>query len=165
MTIDATFWVTVSFFIFFAGLVYLKVPQRVGGLLDEKIKQIKNELDEAEKLKNESKNLLSNYENKIDESKKETKEIINYSKKQSEKMIIEKTNKFHQDMDLKKKNVEQKISQLKEDALQDIKKASVKISIEAVTSLIKNSVDKNKLENVYVKGLEEIKTALKQTKI
>ena len=165
MTIDATFWVTVSFFIFFAGLVYLKFPQRVGGLLDEKIKQIKNELDEAEKLKNESKNLLSNYENKIDESKKETKEIINYSKKQSEKMIIEKTNKFHQDMDLKKKNVEQKISQLKEDALQDIKKASVKISIEAVTSLIKNSVDKNKLENVYVKGLEEIKTALKQTKI
>ena len=165
MTIDATFWVTVSFFIFFAGLVYLKVPQRVGGLLDEKIKQIKNELDEAEKLKNESKNLLSNYENKIDESKKETKEIINYSKKQSEKMIIEKTNKFHQDMDLKKKNVEQKITQLKEDALQDIKKASVKISIEAVTSLIKNSVDKNKLENVYVKGLEEIKTALKQTKI
>ena len=165
MTIDATFWVTVSFFIFFAGLVYLKVPQRVGGLLDEKIKQIKNELDEAEKLKNESKNLLSNYENKIDGSKKETKEIINYSKKQSEKMIIEKTNKFHQDMDLKKKNVEQKISQLKEDALQDIKKASVKISIEAVTSLIKNSVDKNKLENVYVKGLEEIKTALKQTKI
>ena len=165
MTIDATFWVTVSFFIFFAGLVYLKVPQRVGELLDEKIKQIKNELDEAEKLKNESKNLLSNYENKIDESKKETKEIINYSKKQSEKMIIEKTNKFHQDMDLKKKNVEQKISQLKEDALQDIKKASVKISIEAVTSLIKNSVDKNKLENVYVKGLEKIKTALKQTKI
>ena len=165
MTIDAAFWVTVSFFIFLAGLIYLKVPQKVGGLLDEKIKQIKNELDEAEKLKNESKNLLSNYENKIDESKKETKEIINYSKKQSEKMIIEKTNKFHQDMDLKKKNVEQKISQLKEDALQDIKKASVKISIEAVTSLVKNSVDKNKLENVYVKGLEEIKTALKQTKI
>jgi len=165
MTIDAAFWVTVSFFIFLAGLIYLKVPQKVGGLLDEKIKQIKNELDEAEKLKNESKNLLSNYENKIDDSKKETKEIINYSKKQSEKIIIEKTNKFHQDMDLKKKNVEQKISQLKEDALQDIKKASVKISIEAVTSLIKNSVDKNKLENVYVKGLEEIKTALKQTKI
>ena len=103
MTIDATFWVAVSFFIFFAGLIYLKVPQKVNNTLDEKIKQIKNELDEAEKLKNESKNLLSSYENKIDVSKKETKEIINLSKKQSEKMIIEKTNKFHQDMDLKKK--------------------------------------------------------------
>ena len=165
MTIDATFWVAVSFFIFVGGLIYLKVPQKVNGSLNEKIKQIKNELDEAEKLKNESKNLLSSYENKIDVSKKETKEIINLSKKQSETMIIEKTNKFHQDMDLKKKNAEQKIAQLKEDALHDIKKASVKISIDAVTNLIKNSVDKNKLENVYIKGLAEIKTALKQTKI
>ena len=165
MTIDATFWVAVSFFIFFGGLVYLKVPQKVNNLLDEKIKLIKNEIDEAEKLKNESKNLLSDYENKIDASKKETKEIISLAKKQSEKAIIEKTNKFHQDMDLKKKNAEQKIIQLKEEALQDIKKASIKISIESVGNLIKNSIDKKKLETVYTEGLEQVKTTLKQTKI
>ena len=165
MTIDATFWVAVSFFIFFGGLVYLKVPQKINNLLDEKIKLIKNEIDEAEKLKNESKNLLSDYENKIDASKKETKEIISLAKKQSEKVIIEKTNKFHQDMDLKKKNAEQKIIQLKEEALQDIKKASIKISIESVGNLIKNSIDKKKLETVYTEGLEQVKTTLKQTKI
>ncbi len=165
MTIDATFWVAVSFFIFFGGLVYLKVPQKVNNLLDEKIKLIKNEINEAEKLKNESKNLLSDYENKIDASKKETKEIISLAKKQSEKVIIEKTNKFHQDMDLKKKNAEQKIIQLKEEALQDIKKASIKISIESVVNLIKNSIDKKKLETVYTEGLEQVKTTLKQTKI
>ena len=165
MTIDATFWVAVSFFIFFGSLVYLKVPQKVNNLLDEKIKLIKNEINEAEKLKNESKNLLSDYENKIDASKKETKEIISLAKKQSEKVIIEKTNKFHQDMDLKKKNAEQKIIQLKEEALQDIKKASIKISIESVGNLIKNSIDKKKLETVYTEGLEQVKTTLKQTKI
>ena len=165
MTIDATFWVAVSFFIFFGGLVYLKVPQKINNLLDEKIKLIKNEIDEAEKLKNESKNLLSDYENKIDASKKETKEIISLAKKQSEKVIIEKTNKFHQDMDLKKKNAEQKIIQLKEEALQDIKKASIKISIESVGNLIKNSIDKKKLETVYTEGLKQVKTTLKQTKI
>ena len=165
MTIDATFWVAVSFFIFFGGLVYLKGPQKVNNLLDEKIKLIKNEINEAEKLKNESKNLLSDYENKIDASKKETKEIISLAKKQSEKVIIEKTNKFHQDMDLKKKNAEQKIIQLKEEALQDIKKASIKISIESVGNLIKNSIDKKKLETVYTEGLEQVKTTLKQTKI
>ena len=165
MTIDATFWVAVSFFIFFGGLVYLKVPQKINNLLDEKIKLIKNEIDEAEKLKNESKNLLSDYENKIDASKKETKEIISLAKKQSEKVIIEKTNKFHQNMDLKKKNAEQKIIQLKEEALQDIKKASIKISIESVGNLIKNSIDKKKLETVYTEGLEQVKTTLKQTKI
>jgi F-type H+-transporting ATPase subunit b len=165
MTINATFWVAVSFFIFFGLLIYLKVPQKINNALENKIKLIKNELDEAEKLKNESKSLLSEYENKIDESKQETKEIINSAKRQSEKMIIEKTKKFHQDMDRKKKNVDQKITQMKENALKDIKNASVKISIEAVESLIKNSIDKNKLENVYTEGLLEIKKTLKQTKV
>ena len=165
MTIDATFWVAVSFFIFFGFLIYLKVPQKINNALEDKIKQIKNELDEAEKLKNESKNLLSDYESKIDESKQETKEIINTAKRQTEKMVIEKTEKFHQDMDRKKRSVEQKILQLKENALKDIKNTSVKISIEAAENLIKNSLDKNKLENVYLDGLEEIKKALKQTKV
>mgnify|MGYP001499484381 FL=1 len=165
MTINATFWVAVSFFIFFGFLIYLKVPQKINAALEDKIKQIKNELDEAEKLKNESKNLLSDYENKIDESKQESKNILNAAKRQNEKMIIDKTKKFHEDMDRKKKNVEQKISQLKENALKDIKNASVKISIEAVENLIKNSIDKNKLENVYSEGLEEIKKTLKQTKV
>ena len=81
MTIDATFWIAVSFFIFFGVLIYLKVPQKINNLLNNQIIKIKKELDEAEKLKIEAKNLLSNYENKIDKSKKETQEIINLAKK------------------------------------------------------------------------------------
>ena len=165
MTIDATFWVAVSFFIFLGGLVYLKVPQKINDSLDSKIGEIKKELEEAERLKNESKNLLSEYENKIDKSKKETKEIINKAKKQSEQNIIEKTERFHQMMDERKKNTEIKILQMKKNAIRDIKNASIKISIEAVEKLISNSIDKSKLENFYNKSLDEVKTALKQTKV
>mgnify|MGYP001421279200 FL=1 len=70
MIIDATFWVAVSFFIFLGCLVYLKVPQKINNSLTDQINKMKKELDEAEKLKVEAKNLLSNYENKIDKSKK-----------------------------------------------------------------------------------------------
>ncbi len=165
MTIDATFWVAVSFFIFLGGLVYLKVPQKINQSLDNKIDEIKKEIEEAEKLKNESKNLLSEYENKIDKSKKETKEIINRAKKESEQNIIEKTERFHQMMDERKKNTEIKILQMKKNAIRDIKNASIKISIEAVEKLISKSIDKSKLENFYNKSLDEVKTALKQTKV
>jgi len=164
MTIDATFWVAVSFFIFFGGLVYLKVPQKVNKSLTDQIKEIKKELREAEKLKIEAKNLLSNYENKIDKSKKETQEIINLAKKESEKIILEKTTKFHQIIENKKKNTELKIVQMKENALREIKSISVKISMETVEHLIKNSIDKNKLEKFYINGLEQIKISLKQLK-
>ena len=144
MTINATFWVAVSFFIFFGGLIYLKVPQKINDSLTDQINGIKKELDEAEKLKIEAKTLLSDYENKIDKSKKETKKIIDLAKKDSEKIILEKTKKFHQIIENKKKNTEQKIVQMKENALKDIKNISVKISIETVENLIKNSIDKNK---------------------
>ena len=164
MTIDATFWVAISFFGFVGILIYLKVPQKINSSLTDKINTIRKELDEAEKLKVEAKNLLSDYENKIDKSKKETQEIISLAKKESEKAVLERTKKFHQMMENKKKNIEQKINQMKENALRDIKNISVKISIETVEHLIKNSIDKDRLEKHYIKSLEQIKTSLKHTK-
>ena len=161
MTIDATFWVAISFFIFFGVLIYLKVPQKINITITNQINEIKKELDNAEKLKEEAKNLLSDYENNIDKSIKESKEIIDIAKKENEKIIIEKTKKFHQIIEERKKNNEQKIFQMKENALKDIKNISVKISMETVVNLIKNSIDKNKLEKIYDNSLKQAKTALK----
>ena len=164
MMIDATFWVAVSFFIFLGGLVYLKVPQKINSSISMEISKIKKDLDEAEKLKTDAKNLLSDYENKIDKSKKEARDIINIAKKDSEKNILDKTKKFHELLEERKKNAEQKIMQMKENAIKDIKNISVKISIDAVEHLIKNSIDQNKLEKIYQENLEQVKTSLKHIK-
>ena len=165
MTIDATFWVAIAFFIFLGGLIYLKVPLKINDSLNSKINEIKKELEEAEKLKEEAKSLLSEYENKIDKSKKESKKIMDEAKNESEKAIIERTKKFHLLTEERKKAAGQKISQMKENALKDIKNLSVQISIKAVESLIENSLDKNRLENYYTEGLEQAKISLKKMKI
>ena len=165
MNIDATFWVAISFFIFFGGLIYLKVPQKINVSLIDKINQIKKELEEAEKLKEEAKKLLNNYEDKITKSKKECKNIINEAKKESENTILEKTKKFHQMTEERKKSAEQKIIQMKEVAIKDIKNLSITISIKAVENIIKNSIDKKKLESLYYKSLDQAKIVLKKTTI
>ena len=165
MIIDATFWVAISFFIFLGVLIYLKVPQKVNSSLTNQINEIKKELNEAEKLKVEAKNLLSDYESKIDKSKQETLSMIKLAKKDSEKTILEKTQKFHQIMEDRKKSVEQKISQMKADALKDIRNTSIKISVNAVEHLIKNSIDKNKLEKFYTESLNQAKSSLKNLKV
>ena len=59
MIIDSTFWVAVSFIIFIGILFYFKVPQKVDQSLNESIKKMQDEINEAEKLKEESKNVLS----------------------------------------------------------------------------------------------------------
>ena len=165
MNIDATFWVAISFFIFFGVLFYLRVPQKMNTSLSENIDKIKRELEEAEKLKKEAKNLLSSYENKIDKSKQESRKIIDIARKESEKTILENTKKFHQIIEKRQKNMEQKILQMKKNALSDIKNLSVKIAIEAVQKLIKNSLNNIKLENLYNKSLQEAKISFKKTKV
>ena len=67
-------------------------------------------------------------------------------------------------MEYKKRNLEQKIYQMKENAIKDIKNISVRISIEAIEHLITNSIDKNKLEKLYNKSMKQVENSLKNTK-
>ena len=80
MSFDATFWVAVSFFIFIGALVYFKIPQNVNSLLGKMILDIKNEIDESEKLRTESKKLLDNAQSKLNSVSVETKKILDEAK-------------------------------------------------------------------------------------
>ena len=95
MVINATFWVGVSFILFFASLIYLKVPQKVNEILNNLISNIKNEIDESEKLRAEAKVLLDNSQIKLESAQNESKKITNEAKKESENLIIEMNDKFH----------------------------------------------------------------------
>ena len=162
MTIDATFWGAISFFIFLCILIYFKIHQKVKNVLDENISNIKNQINEAEKLKEEAKNILSENEKKISNSKAEVKSMINKANEDSEKNIIRTNEEFHRLMDNRKKNAEERIKQMKNQALKDIKNTSVKIAIESVEKLLKNSIDKSKLDKIYLSSIEETKLALKK---
>ena len=65
MTLDATFWVTVSFIIFLGILIYFKIPQKVKNILEENILNIKKQINEAEQLKEDAKNILTEHEKKL----------------------------------------------------------------------------------------------------
>ena len=162
MIIDATFWVSISFFIFLGVLIYFKIPQKVISVLDESINSIKNEIDDAENLKEESKNILSEYEKKISNAKIEVKRMINEATEEADKNVLKTNEEFHTQMENRKKNSEDRIKQMKNQALRDVKNASVTISIQAVEVLLKNSLDKNKLNKIFDLSLENTKSALKR---
>ena len=162
MAIDATFWVAVSFVIFFGGLIYLKVPQKINEILNKLILDIKNEIDESEKLRTEAKTLLDNAQKKLDTATSVGNEILENAKKESDKLIIDLNDKFHKSSEIKKSLAENKISQMKEAALKEIKDASIKIAVDSVKKIITTSVDKSKLDAVFQKNLEETKEQLKK---
>jgi F-type H+-transporting ATPase subunit b len=162
MAIDATFWVAVSFIIFFGGLVYLKIPQKINEILNKLISDIKNEINESEKLRTEAKKLLDNAQNKLDTAQSTGNEILEQAKKDSDKLVIELNDKFHKTSEIKKNLAENKITQMKEAAIKEIKDASIKIAIDSVKKIITTSVDKSKLDALFQKNLDETKEELKK---
>ena len=162
MVIDATFWVAVSFIIFFGGLVYLKVPQKINEILNKLILDIKNEIDESEKLRAEAKILLDNSQNKLNSAQSVSNEILEQAKKDSDKLIIELNDKFHKTSEIKKNLAENKISQMKEAAIKEIRDTSIKIAVDSVKKIITTSIDKSKLDALFQKDLNKTKEDLKK---
>ena len=162
MTIDATFWVAVSFVIFFGGLAYLKIPQKINEILSKLILDIKNEIDESEKLRSEAKILMDSAQSKLDTAETISKSVLEQAKKDSDHLIIEMNDKFHKSSEIKKNLAEHKITQMKELALKEIKDVSIKIAVESVKKIITTSIDKSKLDGLFDKNLKETKEALKK---
>ena len=131
----------------------------------QSVKKIKDDLDNAEKLKDEANNILSDYESKISKSKEEIQILISNAKTQAEKNIIKTNEEFHKVIESRKKSSEEKIKQMKVQALKDVKNLSVDIAIRSVEKIIKNSIDKKKLDKIYVSSIDEAKKILKNKSI
>tara|TARA_Y100000768_G_scaffold352776_1_gene304603 strand:+ start:503 stop:1000 length:498 start_codon:yes stop_codon:yes gene_type:complete len=162
MELDSTFWVAISFVIFILVLVYFKIPQTVNNLLSKMIGDISNEIDESEKLRSESRQMLEQAQKKLSTAKDESKKILEAAKEDADKLIIEMNDRFFKSSEVKKNNAQKKITQMKEMALKEIRDTSLKLAIESVKKAINTSVDKSKLEELFKKNLEDTKSELKK---
>ena len=130
MIIDATFWVAVSFLIFIGVLVYLKVPQKIDNSLNEIIKKIKGDLDNAEKLKDEAKTLFS-------EARKKVLSEINVKKETLENEINKEI-----------KIAEKEIIEFKNNAPEKVNKIAIETSKELVKELIDAEVNNSNISAI-----------------
>ena len=133
--------------------------------MDENINKIRKDIEEAEKLKEEAKNILSDYEARLDKSKVEIDLMIKNAQKESETNIIKINDQFHKIFENRKKMAEEKIKQMKLQATKDFKNYSVEVAIIALEKIIKNSIDKKKLDKIYVSSVNEAKKILKNKSI
>ncbi|MBJ7488978.1 MAG: ATPase [Candidatus Fonsibacter sp.] len=162
---DAAFWVAISFILFCLILIYKKIPQLINKLLENKIDEIKSEIENTKNLKLESEQLLKKYKDKIQDAHIESKNILTSEKKDAENFIRESESKFEQLMINKKKSLQQKLEQMRIAAIKDIQHISNKIALEAVRKIILDPANIDKIKIINQKNLEKTFVQLKQTKI
>ncbi len=157
---DPQFWVAVSFILFIAA-IFNPVRKILTSNLDAKINEIKDKIDEIENIKNEAQKALD--ELKERETKVE-KEIQNL-KLESEKKILElkdlTATKLRDQIEKRKKLAENKIEQLLRDTNSSIKNYISDIAIKTTTYILQNNLTKEKKSELINKSIQDLNNIIK----
>ena len=86
---DATFWALIALIIFLGIVAYMKVPGMLTKNLDERADKIRNDLEEARRLREEAQELLAEYQRKRKEAEQEASDIIAAAERDAELMAKE----------------------------------------------------------------------------
>lgn len=144
MYFDEKFWIALAFFIFVI-LLYKKLSQKFLLSLDNKSKEIEEQLNEAAKLKKEAQKIKTAYLAREKEVEKQAKEIILNTERSAEKMIAEAQQKIAQNTAHKLAQIEENIANIEKQALAEIKIDAVESALEQFNKELKNNIDQDRL--------------------
>ena len=157
---DATFWATVALFIFFAVVFYLKVPGLVAKSLDDRAERIRNELDQARKLREEAQEVLAEYQRRRKEAEKEADDIVASAEHEAALMVEEAKQKTDDYVARRTALAEQKIAQAERDAVNEVRAQAADIAVEAARRLLESKVDAKLSGDLFKSSLADVKTKL-----
>jgi len=133
---DAAFWATISLFVFLGVVIYLKVPGMIGKALDGRIKAIEGELAEAERLRQEAKFLLEEYEAKRQAATTEAEGIVAAAREEAFRLTAEAKTSLETLITRRAKAVEEKIAQAESQAIAEVRARSADVAVEAARVLL-----------------------------
>ena len=160
MLSDPQFWVAVAFVIFIIA-IFNPVKKILNSSLDSKIKEIKNSIEEAENLKDETQITLSNIKKRQNEVELEIKEINEKAKEMIQILASSSKIKFNKLSEKKEILAQAKIEQLGRDANLSIQKYISQTSIESAITLLEKNINQDEKQNLINNSVKELRLILK----
>jgi F-type H+-transporting ATPase subunit b len=157
---DATFWAFIGLVIFLGILAYVKVPAMLGAALDKRSDQIRNELEQATKLREEAQQLLAEYQRKRKEAEVEAAGLLSAAEKEAAQLREEAKVKTEEFVSRRTAMAEQKIQQAEADAINEVRASAVDLAMKAAENLIGSKVDSKVSGSLFKSSLEEFKKQL-----
>ncbi|MBB3288585.1 MULTISPECIES: F0F1 ATP synthase subunit B [Rhizobium] len=157
---DNTFFAFVSLLIFLGLIVYLKVPGMMAKSLDDRADQIRNELAEAKRLREEAQHLLAEYQRKRKEAEAEAANIVAAAEREADMLTTEARKKTEEFVANRTALSEQKIKQAEADAMKAVRSAAVDLAIAAAESVLAKKADGSIQSGLFNDAVKEVKTRL-----
>lgn len=157
---DATAWSLVGLILFIALIVYFKVPGMITKSLDERGDKIRDELEEARKLREEAQALLAEYQRKRKDAEAEAEEIVAAAKREAEAFTKEAARKTEDFVKRRTALAEQKIEQAEASALSEVKASAVEVAMSAATQIIAGKMTGKSADDLIKSSIKEVKSKL-----
>ena len=154
------FWVAVSFVGFVLLIMYFKVPAQMGALLDDRADKIRNELDEARRLREEAQAMLAEFERKQRDAQKEAESIITLAKQEAETLAKETREKLKDSLERRGKIAEEKIARAEEQAVSEVRSVAVNVAIAAAEQIIESKMTPAASKKLVDQSIKDLKTKL-----
>lgn len=157
---DPSTWVLVSFILFIALLVYLKVPALVAKMLDDRAAKISKELDDAKTLRAEAEALLAEYKKKRSDAEGEAASIVAAAKSEADAYAVDAKRKLDEALTRRKAQAEQKIAQAEASAIKDVRAAATELATTAAAGLLAAQAKGKKGEQLISESIAAVKSRL-----
>ena len=156
----ATLWAMIALFIFFGIVIYLKVPGMMTKALDDRAGKIRNDLDEAKKLREEAQQLLAEFQKKRKEAEKEAADMVAAAKRESDLIIEDAHKKTEEYVARRAALAELKIGQAERDAVNEVRSIAVDVATEAARAVLAAKVDATAGAELFKDSLTALESKL-----
>ena len=141
------FWLILIFSSLYLIIWKIFLP-RITYSIENRKSRIVNDLNEAQKIKENAEKKLEEYNEIIKNSKKDAKKIIEDSKKKLDRNIENKKQKFNDEIEKELATVEKEISDLKKTSILSISKIATETSAEIIKHIIGTEVNKSNVSAI-----------------
>ncbi len=160
MIYEAEFWVAIGFLVFVGLLGYLGVHRKVAKSLDDRAERIREELEEARRLREEAAQLLADYGRKRQEAESEAAGIIEGAKAEAGRMAAEAKAKVEEFVERRTKMAEAKIAQAEAQAAAEVRGAAAEAAVAAAEKILSQQAKGKLADELIAKGIDDVRTKL-----
>lgn len=137
---DPAFWVAVAFVLFVALILYLKLPGKLASQLDARSERIRNELEEAKRLREEAQSLYADYQRKAEEAVQEADRIVEHAREEADRTAEKMRADMEAALERRKAQAEAKIAQAEQQAIEDVRNRAVDIASAAAARILQEEM-------------------------
>ena len=158
--LEAEFWVAIAFLILMGVFGWFGILRTVIKALDHRSERIKQELDDARRLRDEAAALLADYKARHASAEREAADIITSAQEEAERIAAEAKTKMEDFVARRTKTAESKIALAEAQALADVRAAAADAAVNAATTILSQSVKGSVADDLVSKGIGEVRSKL-----